>query len=156
MSNRLLVASLAAAPVPAPHPLVTIRRVRPADTEEVAVLYHAAYDGAWSMREAIDDILGNFGGRCGQLLEGASLVAVHRTSRRILGAVFTVTGAPWPETPQGPFVIDLFSAKAFRRQGIARALMLAAMAASPGETMALRVEDDNEGALTLYRSLGFG
>ena len=120
------------------------------------MLYHASYDGAWSMREAIDDIIGNFGGRSGALLEDASLVAVHPTSRRILGAVFTVTGAPWPDAPQGPFVIDLFSAKAFRRQGIARALMLAAMAASPGETIALRVEDDNAGALALYRSLGFG
>ena len=157
MSNRLLVARLAGL-VPEPgsaRARVTIRPVRATDTEDVATLYHAAYDGQWSIREAIDDIVGNFEGRCGTLIAESSLVAVHGTSRRILGAVFTVTGAPWPDTPQGAFVIDIFVSQQFRRQGIARALMLAAMASAPGDSIHLRVEDDNASAIRLYESLGF-
>lgn len=155
MSNRLLVASLRGVlPAPGRGP-VTIRAVRATDTEDVAMLYRAAYDGRWSVREAIDDIVGNFAGRNGALVAESSVVAVHRTSRRILGAVFTVTAAPWPDTPQGAFVIDVFVSPQFRRQGIARALLLAAMAAAPGDTIHLRVEDDNAAALRLSESLGF-
>jgi ribosomal protein S18 acetylase RimI-like enzyme len=157
MSNRLLVARLGG-PVPIPvvdGVRVTVRPVRPGDTEEVAAVYHAAYDGRWSLREALNDIVGNFAGRSGALVNEASLVAVHGGSRRVLGAVFTVTGAPWPDTPQGAFVIDLFVSRHFRRQGIARALMLAAMSAAPGDTIHLRVGDDNVAARRLYESLGF-
>jgi len=92
----------------------------------------------------------------GQLIPAASLVAV--TSGQVAGVVMTVRRAPWPDTPSGPFIIDLFATPGNRRHGVARYLLHRAMANArpPDETMiGLRVEIDNAPAQRLYRSAGF-
>ena len=72
-----------------------------------------------------------------------------------MGAVLTVAQAPWPDVPRGPFVIDLFVLESHRGHGLGESLMRAAMAGAPGDTIGLRVEDDNAAALSLYAKLGF-
>ncbi len=55
------------------------------------------------------------------------------------------------------FVKDIAVANAFRRQGIGRALMLAAFAelqARGLDQVRLKVHPDNQGAIALYRALG--
>ena len=71
--------------------------------------------------------------------------------------MLTVTRAPWSDTPDCPFVIELFTAGEQRRRGIARALMhrvLAEAAAAGASAVALRVAVDNPAARALYAGLG--
>ena len=66
--------------------------------------------------------------------------------------------APWDGTPDCPFVIELFTARAFRRRGLARFLLDRCLAAAHhgGEpAVALRVDSDNAAARALYDRLGF-
>jgi ribosomal protein S18 acetylase RimI-like enzyme len=157
VSNTLLQAklgpptALAAAPLPAG---VLLREATRADAPAIAAAYHASYDGEWTPAESLEDIERAFNGGHGALIPQASLVAVSHDGA-IVGAVLTVLDAPWDHTPRGPFVIDVFVTPSARGRGIGRALMVAAMAGSPGPTIALRVEDDNPAALALYESLGF-
>jgi len=62
-----------------------------------------------------------------------------------------VERAPWPDTPDCPFIVELFSAPTQRRLGIGRLLL----ASSANLTIALRVAENNVAALALYRGLGF-
>ena len=97
-----------------------------------------------------------FGGGYGELIPAACLVAT--TCGQVAGLVLTVRRAPWPDTPSGPFIIDLFTTPAHRRRGLARYLLHQAMAGTqpPEETViGLRVEIDNTTAQHLYRSAGF-
>jgi N-alpha-acetyltransferase 10/11 len=132
-------------------------RIRPltrSDAAEIAAAYHASYPGDWTIEDAAGDVERWFAGHHGRLVPPASLGWFE--DGRLLGAVVTVTNAPSPDTPQGAFVIDLFVLPSERRRGIGRALMLAAMAASPGTSIGLRVEEDNTAARALYGALGFG
>jgi ribosomal protein S18 acetylase RimI-like enzyme len=133
---------------------IELREATPADAPSIATAYHASYDGEWTTAESLEDIERAFDGGHGALIPRASLVA-EESDGSIVGAVLTVLEAPWDHTPPGPFVIDVFVVPGKRGRGIGRALMLAAMAGSPGLTIALRVEDDNATALALYESLGF-
>lgn len=144
-----------------PEPISTVR-VRPmtdADTAELGDLYFEAYDpgiASDTVEEAIADIEASFAGEYGPLLAEASLVA--EDSDEIIGAVMTVERAPWPDTPECPFIIELFTARHWRRRSVARSLVIDAMSAVSAygaSHVALRVAANNEGALALYSSLGF-
>jgi ribosomal protein S18 acetylase RimI-like enzyme len=133
---------------------VLLREATRADAQAIAAAYHESYKGEWTPAESLEDIERAFDGGHGALIPQASLAAVGADGA-IVGAVLTVLDAPWDHTPRGPFVIDVFVVPGARDRGIGRALMLAAMAGSPGHSIALRVEDDNAAAIGLYRSLGF-
>jgi ribosomal protein S18 acetylase RimI-like enzyme len=98
-----------------------------------------------------------FAGEYGELWLEASLVATNDDAA-LVSAIQVVHRAPWDDTPDCPFVIELFTARAHRRRGLGRALMMRAMdvVAEAGQrTIALRVHPENMPALSLYRRLGF-
>lgn len=137
----------------------TIRPCSRDETEELGALYFGAYDpglACSTLEEAVADIVASFEGEYGELIPEASLVAV--LNDELIGAVMVVRRAPWPDVPDYPFVIELFTARKFRRAGVARSLMLAAMNAlttPDNHRVALRVDFENAGARRLYESLGF-
>ena len=154
MSNTLLSAPLGAVAAAPPAAGYALRPAAQKDASAIAKAYLLSYDGAWTFEEALEDVERAFANGHGQLLADASRIAVDSDSTCI-GAVFTVLDPPWKATPPGPFIIDVFVVPAARGRGIGRSLMTAAMAAAPGATIALRVEDDNAAAIALYGSLGF-
>ncbi|MEV5963526.1 GNAT family N-acetyltransferase [Kribbella sp. NPDC051952] len=133
-------------------PGVVLRPLSVADTVALGRLYFEAYEpgvASATLAEAIEDIELSFEGHYGVLdLELSRLAWVGDEA---VGAMLVVERAPWSDTPDCPFIIELFTAPTHRRQGIAR-LLLASCATT---TVALRVEDDNIPALALYRSLDF-
>ena len=143
-------------------------RLRPCSADDVEPLgrrYFDSYDpgvaGA-TVDEAIADIRAAFAGEYGELWPAASLIATSGESSiaadgtgGIAAAVQVVRRAPWPDTPDCPFVIELFTAPGHRRRGLARALLAGALAVTDRREVALRVSADNQPALALYRDLGF-
>jgi ribosomal protein S18 acetylase RimI-like enzyme len=142
------------------HQLMT-RAVGDADIVDLGKLYFAAYDpgvACASLAEATEDIEASFAGEYGTLLYDASRVAVH-SGGRIVASVLTVQRAPWPDVPDTPFIIEVFTDRRFRRMGLARGLVIESMAvlrSSGHELVALRVAETNTAALALYAQLGFG
>lgn len=131
---------------------VVLRAPSVADTLALGRLYFEAYEpgvASSTSAEAIEDIALSFEGHYGVL--DLNLSRLAWAGDELVGAVLVVERAPWPDTPTCPFIIELFVAPAYRRRGIAR-LLLACCATT---TVALRVDDSNAPALTLYRSLGF-
>jgi GNAT superfamily N-acetyltransferase len=118
-------------------------------------LYFGAYEpgiaGA-DESEAIDDIRASFAGEYGASRLDWSWLAL--SGGTVVGAVLIVERAPWPDTPDCPFIIELFTARNWRRQGVGRALVAACIGAAGGE-VALRVNQDNSAARRLYASFGF-
>lgn len=147
--------------LPPPAPVLPAGyRLRPCTADDVEPLgrrYFDSYDpgvaGA-TVDEATADIRAAFGGEYGELWPAASLVATSGESG-IAAAVQVVRRAPWPDTPDCPFVIELFTAPEHRRRGLARALLAGVLAVTDRREVALRVSADNEPALALYRDLGF-
>lgn len=137
----------------------TIRPCRQADTGALGALYFSAYDpgiACATPEEAIADIAASFAGEYGDLMPEASLVAT--IGDELVGAILTVRRAPWPDLPDCPFLIELFTSRTHRRQGIARSLLIAAMNAASlsGESrLALRLDENNADAIRLYESIGF-
>ncbi|MFF0340356.1 GNAT family N-acetyltransferase [Kribbella sp. NPDC004875] len=133
-------------------PGVALRPPTAADAVELGRLYFDAYEpgiAAATEQDALDDINLTFENGYGVLAPTLSRLAW--AGEQLVGALLVVERAPWPDTPDCPFIIELFTARTHRRQGIAR-LMLASCAAT---TVALRVDEENAAALTLYRDLGF-
>jgi N-alpha-acetyltransferase 10/11 len=137
-------------------------RIRPcqrADITALASLYFEAYEpgvACATVDDALDDTRASFAGEYGELWPDASPIVVHHDEP--VGAALMVHRAPWPDTPSCPFVIELFTARAYRRMGLARAMVaycLASAAAAGCPGVALRVDDDNHAARALYASLGF-
>ena len=137
----------------------TTRSCTPEDVNALGALYFDAYEpgvASTTLEEAVADIAASYAGEYGEVLPEASLVTVK--DEQVIGAIMIVRRAPWPDVPDCPFVIELFTDRAFRRKGVARSLMLAAMhsLSQSGESrLALRVNDANASALGLYESLGF-
>lgn len=140
---------------------LTMRPVTEADLEQLAQLYLSAYHpgpGASSLLEARTEMRATFAGEFGPLWLGASPVIVDADGM-VLASIQTVTDAPaeWA-APAGPYVIELWTAYLARGQGLASALLAEAaraVVAAGRDTLALRVDPDNVGALRLYASVGF-
>lgn len=150
-------ASLPDLAVPAGYRLRTATR---ADADAVGRLYFEAYDpgiACDSVEEAVADTVASFDGDYGPLLDTASLVA-ETDDGEPAGAILTVHRAPWDDVPDCPFVIELFTARAHRRRGVGRSLVVAALhaiTASGEPAVALRVDAANRPATALYGELGF-
>jgi ribosomal protein S18 acetylase RimI-like enzyme len=133
-------------------PGVVLRPPAVEDTLPLGKLYFEAYDtgvAAATEQEALEDIELTFAGEYGVLAPSLSRLAW--AGDQLVGALLVVERAPWPDTPDCPFIIELFTARSHRRQGIARFLLACCAATS----VALRVDHDNVPALRLYRDLGF-
>jgi ribosomal protein S18 acetylase RimI-like enzyme len=138
---------------------------RPCDGSDVtalAALFFASCQGrdeAVTRQRAEQEMRASFDGEFGELWLEASLVA-HDPAGRLVSSIQVVRRAPWADTPPGPFVIELFTAPAARRQGLGRRLLtesLRAVSRSPAaeSVIGLRVESENTTAVTLYRRVGF-
>lgn len=135
----------------------TVRACSPDDIERLGDLYFDSYDpgeASATPEEAVADIRAAFAGGYGELWPAASPVATTADGG-LVAAIQVVRRAPWPDTPDRPFVVELFTARAHRRRGLARALIAGALAVVGGAGLALRVSADNAAALRLYRDLGF-
>ncbi|NTV39856.1 MAG: GNAT family N-acetyltransferase [Demequinaceae bacterium] len=140
---------------------LTMRAMTEADAEALAQLYLSVYHpdvGARSLLEAREEMRLTFAGDFGPLWLDASPVIVDADGV-VRAAVMTVTDAPleW-EAPAGPYVIEVLTARLWRGRGLARILLAQtarAVVAAGRETVTLRVDPDNVGALRLYGSVGF-
>jgi ribosomal protein S18 acetylase RimI-like enzyme len=149
-------------PLPAPTTPAgyLLRPCRPGDAEQLGELYFHSYDpgrACATLPEAVADIRAAFAGDYGELWPAASLVATT-AEQHVVAAIQVVGRAPWPDTPDCPFAIELFTARRHRRHGLARSLVLGALhvlARADRPELALRVAVDNHPALALYRRLGF-
>jgi GNAT superfamily N-acetyltransferase len=122
-----------------------------ADTTNLGRLYFESYEpgiACATEHEAIEDITATFDGTYGPLSADLSWLAVD--GDQLIGALLIVDRAPWPDTPNCPFIIELFTTPRHRRRGLARALL-----ATTSTEVALRVSDDNLPVLQLYESVGF-
>ena len=105
---------------------------------------------------AVEEMKMTFAGEFGELLEELSPAVI--VGSQIVSAIMTVAQAPWPDTPKGLFVIEVFTHPDHRRCGLARfGLVQAASQAQKlsYETMGLRVQSENAAAYALYQGLGF-
>lgn len=133
---------------------VVLRSPSTSDLIALGWLYFASYDrGAASLTEAdaIEDIRLSFAGEYGPLNVGISRLAV--AGDELIGAIL-VDQAPWLDTPDGPFIIELFTATPWRRRGIARSLLTTVLSHT-SSAAGLRVAEGNSPARGLYRSIGF-
>ncbi|MDQ2655716.1 MAG: GNAT family N-acetyltransferase [Chloroflexota bacterium] len=136
-----------------------VRPYTPDDAAALARLYFAAYPpgvACATLDEARDDLAATFSGKYGELWLAASPVVLRDDD--LVAAVLTVRRGSWEHAPDCPYIIEVFTAAAQRRRGLARAAIQAAMAVlhAAGETrVALTVEDTNAPARALYHSLGF-
>ncbi|MGW6277715.1 GNAT family N-acetyltransferase [Kribbella sp. NPDC055071] len=131
---------------------VVLRPPAPADIQALGRLYFEAYEpgvAAATLEEAIEDIELSFEGHYGTL--DLNLSRLAWSGDHLVGAILVVDRAPWPDTPDCPFIIELFTAPTHRRQGIARRLL----STCATTTVALRVEDTNTPARTLYTTSDF-
>ncbi|MGZ0147002.1 N-acetyltransferase family protein [Kribbella sp. WER1] len=137
--------------VPTPDlPGVVLRPPTVSDADALGRLYFASYDpgvASATLADALEDIELTFAGEYGVL----TLSQLAWDGGQLVGALLVVERAPWPDTPDCPFVIELFTARSHRRRGIAKLLLSTCSAV----TVALRVDPDNAPAMELYRSLGF-
>lgn len=137
-----------------------VRECSPDDVPALGELYLRSYPpgvaGA-DLAEATADIAAAFAGEYGDLWHDASPVVT--CDGELVAAIQVVGRAPWDDTPDCPFVIELFVAPEQRHRGLARLLLYGAMtviSAAGAAELALRVEEDNAAARGLYASLGFG
>lgn len=156
-----LVAGLVQLTPPPAAPLdgYLVRETRKTDLQGLAALYFAVYprDIVATEDDALQEIRATFEGEYGHLDLQASPVLLSADG--IVASVMTVTQAPWPDTPPGPFFIEVMVHPTHRRRGLARYAVLMATQILRGagkESVGLRVMSDNEGALALYAQLGFG
>lgn len=139
-----------------PEPSASVSRLTEAQTAEIGALYWWSYpagEAGSSEAESVADIAASFAGAYGTLLDAASLGAF--VDGRLAAVVLTVRRPIWPDTPDGPFVIELFTSPERRRSHLAASLLqqVLIVAAAAGETtVGLRVRSDNTPAIALYRS----
>jgi GNAT superfamily N-acetyltransferase len=132
---------------------------RPDDAKALGRLYFAAYEpgvAGETVAEAVADVRATFDGAYGEFWPAGSSVVRHQDVP--VAAVLAVRRVPWDDTPDCPFVVELFTDRAHRRRGLARALLVGCLAAAraAGEpALALRVDAENAAARALYAALGF-
>jgi ribosomal protein S18 acetylase RimI-like enzyme len=141
-------------------PKIVSRQATDADVPRLGELYFSAY-GAGVASENLDaavaDIHASFAGKYGTYLPAASPVALNDRGD-IIAAIMVVERATWEDTPDTPFIIELFTDLNYRRQGLAEELVLACLDSlfnAGHKEVALRVDSENSAALALYLSLDF-
>lgn len=141
---------------PIPGAAARIRPLTEGDVVELADTYWRSYrqeSPGFTLAHATQDIARILSGHHGRVVAEASLLAV--VDGRAAGAVITVIDPPYPATPAGPYIVDLYVVPAERRRGVGGALVLHAVSALGGRTVHLRVDDGNGAAVQLYTAHGF-
>jgi ribosomal protein S18 acetylase RimI-like enzyme len=159
MQLTLLAEARAATSVPLPRGFAA-RVPDLSDAEDLGRLYFECpvpgMDAPDSAGGAISDMHSFFRGDYGEpWLDGSGLVEGRG---RLVAALLAVRSAVWDDTPDCPFITDLFTDRAFRRSGLAHVLMVRCMnqaSATPRPMVALRADSDNAPAMRLYERLGF-
>ncbi|WP_026555030.1 GNAT family N-acetyltransferase [Arthrobacter sp. 35W] len=136
------------------------RTVEQADTRPIGELYFSAYDpglAGESLEAAIENMGASLTGKYGKFLPKASHVSLDDDGH-IIAAVLVVEKAVGDDTPDAPFIFELFTDREFRRRGLAEDLVLSAMDSlfnAGYEEVALSVDSNNAAAIALYLSLDF-
>jgi len=159
MTQLTLIAEGRAAEPPGLADGYAVRSPVEGDTERLGRLYFDAgvpYANLAHPEAAVDEVRAFFLGEFGKFWPAASGVVEH--DGRLVAALLAVHRAPWDDTPDGPFITDLFTDPGFRSRGLGRALVarcLDAVHRSARRSVALRVESENTPAVHLYQSFGF-
>ncbi|WP_434612326.1 GNAT family N-acetyltransferase [Arthrobacter sp. A5] len=130
------------------------------DIRKLGELYFTAYDpgvASENVEAAVADVEASFEGKYGTYLPEASHVVVDEAGE-IIAAILVVERATWEDTPDAPFIIELFTDRQHRRQGLAEDLVRASLDTlfnAGHKEVALRVNEENSAALALYLSLDF-
>ncbi|WP_246180290.1 GNAT family N-acetyltransferase [Kocuria coralli] len=142
------------------------RRAQAEDKDALAQLFYSAYEavgldsangGVDSLDEAREVVEGLFDGEYGPFLPEASPVVVN-DSGEIIAASLVVERRRGEGLPDAPYIFELFTHSAHRRQGLAERLVresVAALKESGHERVSLRIREDNSPALALYLTLDF-
>ncbi|MBQ1443638.1 MAG: GNAT family N-acetyltransferase [Renibacterium sp.] len=141
-------------------PDISTRSLSAEDIPALGELQFNAYDqglGEQSVAAATEEMREAFAGKYGNLLTEISQVAVDETGKIIAG-VLVVEHAPEAEGPTAPLLIELFTDRDHRRQGLAERLVVISgdLLFNAGyQEVAVSVDDSNAAALALYLSLDF-
>lgn len=134
---------------------IVVRRLEKHDLPQLGGAYFRSYLGTqyeMTADEARDEMRESWSGRFGRWCAPACFGAWR--DEDLIGAVITVTDAPWPDVPRGAFITDLFVLPELRRHGIGRALIRSAHR-GVGTAIALRVDDAAVEARALDEGYGF-
>jgi ribosomal protein S18 acetylase RimI-like enzyme len=137
-----------------------MRSPRAADTEKLGQLYFGSgVPGARhvNVAEAIQEVRSFFQSEFGDFWPKAS--GVIERDGNLVAALLAVRRAPWDDIPDCPFITDLFTDQRFRRQGLARTLLIRCLTQASSTArpqVALRVDSGNTPAIHLYQRMGFG
>lgn len=159
MPQLTLIAEAHAVTLPQLPAHITVRSPAAADTDQLGQLYydcHVPGANLATVAEAITETCAYFRGEFGPFWPQASGIA--ETGGTLIAALLAVHRAPWDDTPDCPFITDLHTHPAFRRHGLARALVTRCLhqaSTTPRSHVALRVDSDNLPAMRLYQQLGF-
>ncbi|WP_285724447.1 GNAT family N-acetyltransferase [Psychromicrobium xiongbiense] len=138
---------------------ITTRSITADDIPALGELYFKAYDSGIaerSVEEARAEIAEAFEGKFGKLLLDASQVVLDEGA--IVAGAFVVERSPEEDTPEAPLLIELFTDRDHRRQGLAERLVLIAsdrLFNSGYKSLAVSVNEENSAALALYLSIDF-
>lgn len=136
-----------------------VRTPRARDADEIGQLYFDCQVPGADLADAgegIDETRAFFRGEFGEFWAAGS--GVIETGGRLVAALLAVHRAPWDDTPDCPFITDLFTDPGYRRYGFGRALLIRCLteaSATSRPKLALRVDSENTPALRLYESLSF-
>lgn len=141
-------------------PNIATRSLRDEDIPALGELQFNAYDQGISVQTveaATAEMQAAFAGKFGNLLTDISQVAVDEAGKIIAG-VLVVEAEPEAEGPTAPLLIELFTDRDHRRQGLAERLVVISgeLLFNAGyQEVAVSVDDNNAAALALYLSLDF-
>ena len=146
----------------------SLLNTRPATSEDISALadlYAAAYQASStadasdvsSAEEAKEILTKLFDDEFGRLLPEASPV-VSDEDGSIVAAALVVERRTGEAVPEDPYLFELFTHAAHRRQGLGEKLVrvsAATLSEAGHERLSLRISEDNSAALALYLTLGF-
>lgn len=136
------------------------------DKEPLAHLFYSAYQavgldsangGVDSLEQARTIVTKLFEGEYGSFLPEASPVVLNDNGE-IVAASLVLERRVGDSLPNAPYIFELFTHSAYRRQGLAESLVRQSAAALHGaghERVSLRIREDNSPALALYLTLDF-
>jgi ribosomal protein S18 acetylase RimI-like enzyme len=122
--------------------------------KDLTELYREIYDFKLSYAE--EEIEKAYKNEYGKLIPLACLSLKYDNT--LVGAILTVQNAPWEDTPDSPFIIDLMVKEEHQRKGLGTYLMEQVghvLLEQNKKTTALKVMESNEKALNLYIKMGF-